>query len=599
MLSRVPKAPRNPVSASNTERIRERLQSLPIFIAPRAFSGSITPKSGMPVSEHHIREYLRLVRVGEASEQEIPLADRISVISAVSERFPELAMELFYSTGGKWNRSLDPSMRDLTLLICDRMGTSNSPRDLLALGEFSAGSLQSPDYAILSQVVNRAQEVLARFSPSEFVALLQLCSRLDFVDSDFNESVQAWLPTVVGRFADNQYPVIFASVLRLGIDQAVDRLPQSVTETPPSPLMMSLIPEIIKRVPNIAAPGCLTILHSIVRRPKTKISTEMESLVSAIAETARLDEWGLAMRIQAVHALSRLGIESQSAIASLFAAVNRESIFRIPSANLQHLLSVIHNHASHHDEKIWKPVLRTTMDRIGHPMIAKSMPMSTIAVTLGYLGRLGLKDETVVNQLLMVFAGAKPALSRKSLPDRISLRVLERILTDSQVDIAHLTGIVEAIDRLEMWHLPLAVPLALVTRRIVMRDGIHNIKATPLCQLTRVFLRKDFALTDTDLRSVDSVVDTHIDSVAAKGTVSTNWALQSKAEPCPDFWKRFTVLCFLEGLLKHEKYIRSTPSVVERCVELRDMIRSNTGLTWSDLPSNLMSLLDSVETPLE
>lgn len=598
MLSRVSKAPRNLVSARNTQRIRKNLPSCPISIASRAFSGSIVPKSGMPLSEHHIREYLRLVRVGEASEQEIALADPVPVFSAVLGRFPELAIDLFYSTGGKWNRSLDPTIRDLTLLICDRMDTMDSPRDLLALGEFSAASLNSPDFAILSQVVNRAHEILAQFSPSEFVALLQLCSRLDLVDSDFNEAVQAWLPTVVARFADNQYPVIFASVLRLGIDQTVDRLPQSVAETPPSPLMMSLIPEIIKRVPNIAAPGCLTILHSIVRRPKTKISPEMESLVSAIGETAPLDEWALAMRIQAVHALSRLGIENQSAIASMFAAVNPDSICRIPSANLQHLLSVIHNHASHHDEKVWKSVLRTTMDRIGHPMIAKSMPMSTIAVTLGYLGRLGLKDKTVVNQLLMVFAGSKPAISRKPLPERISLKMLERILTDSQVDIAHLTGIVEAIDRLEMWHLPLAVPLGLVTRRIVLRDGIHNIKATPLCQLTRIFLRNDFALTDTDVRSIDSVVDTHIDSVAAKGSVSTNWALQSKAEPCPDVWKTYTVLCLLEGLLKHEKYIRSTPSAVERCVELREMIRSNTGLSWSDLPSNLVTLLESVETPL-
>jgi hypothetical protein len=473
-----------------------------------------------------------------------------------------------------------------------------STKQLLQMAEEAAVHPHGCDFALIDQVAIRCSEILHTLQPSEVVAFLQLFSRLDYVDSDFNDAFQAWLMQSVETFSDNHYPVLLASMLRMGIDQPVERqsLPDEGRQEANSistPLMIKFLGETEQRVSRISEAGCLAILHSIVRRPKSKISQEMQSLVRTISVTTDFNKWGLALRIQAIHALSRLGIDNQEAIGSLLNSVTGESIARIPSANLQHLLSIIHNHANHHSEALWRPVLDMTVERIGQHVITRSMPLSTIAVTIGYLGRLGVSKPQVVNSLLMVFTGSNRP-PRHPLETRITRRMISRILTDPQVDIAHLTGIVEGIDRLGLWDLHLAIPLALVTRRILLRDGIHNIKAAPLCQFSKVMLRRGFDVTDEQVRLVDSVIDAYIDDIASEGKVSTNWCLQSSpVSESPNDWRKRTILTLLEGLLKHEQYIRSTPTVIERCVEIREIIKS--GDQAFELPSTVTCLLETVD----
>ena len=507
------------------------------------------------------------------------------------------AIDSLTATGGKWDNSMDEDMAKLTLLICDNMEAVTAPIVLVNLGEFCTSRLSAPDFAILSQVIHQSGKMLDTFSANEFVALLSLCSRVDYVDSDFIELVQQWLPAALSRFSANQLPVVFASVLRMGIDQPIDRLPQAPDDkaaaAQSSPLMVALVGAMIDKIADVAEPGCLTILHSIVRRPKSKITPEMTALVNAISANSHLANWGLAMRIQAVHTLSRLGVDNQPAIASLLAAVTKESLVRIPSANLQHLLSIIHNHASVQSELLWRPVLFFTVERIGQPFITRSMQMATIAVTIGYLGRLNVRNERVIDSLLSVFTGAKTRGG--SVASRISLKMIERILTDSQVDMAHLTGIVEALDRLSLWDSPLAVPLAMVTRRIAIRDGLHNVKAAPLCQLAKVLLRNDFHLTDNEVSDIDRQIDQWIDEIDAKGSVSSNWALQSTGESDRNEWRKVTVSTLLEGLLRHETYVRSTKSAIIRCAELKGLVSDpDSAVPYPDLPENVRQFLDSV-----
>lgn len=488
-------------------------------------------------------------------------------------------------------------LSSVSLKVCDSPDCLQSVKDLLLMGDFSTSKVNPPDYALLSCVVNEARNRLALFSSAEITGLLGLCARVDFVDSDFNESMQQYIPTVLGNFSDNHFPALFASSLRLGLDQPVDRIPiDDKTSSGSSQYMELLIKEMITRVSKLSDGGCLAILHSIVRRPKGKISSEMETMVKAISETVDFDQWNLAMRIQAVHALSRLGIENHSAIESLFRAVDPESITKIPSANLQHLLSIIHNHSAHHDASLCNKVLTVCMQRIAHPAIAKSMPMATVAVTIGYFGRLGLRNDQTMNSLLKVFAGSKvQAKTTQYVPieERVTEKFVWRILSDPQVDVAHLTGILEAIDRLNMWHLPLSVPLLLITRRLILKDGIHNVRTAPLSIVCQCLLRADFGLRDNKVSLLDSQIDQFIKSCIDK---SGNWALKSDGELPIGNWRKMTVLALLEGLLKHEQYIRSSasPSVIDRCMQIRESL--SPLLRPEEIPDKVSTFMDTLNS---
>jgi hypothetical protein len=236
--------------------------------------------------------------------------------------------------------------------------------------------------------------------------------------------------------------------------------------------------------------------------------------------------------------------------------------------------------------------------RLGDPMIARAMSMSTIAVTIGYIGRLGVPNDRLINTLLHFFSGNK----KPGVQDRISQRLVNRILSDPQLDMAHMTGILESINDLDLWgRVPLAIPLAIFTRRLVLRDGIHNVKATPLCQLAKVFLKNDdFGMSDEAFLAMDSAIDQAINETFTRGLVSTNWCLQGNVEGGgAAHWRTGTVFAILEGLLKHELYIKSTPSVIARCVDLRKTLKIETSpVPWESLPANLRDFLTSEDIEL-
>jgi hypothetical protein len=489
-------------------------------------------------------------------------------------------------------------IRPLSLKVCDAPACIESGKDLLRMAEFAAAKITPPDFALLFCVVEQARGRLRDLSASEIIGLLSLCARMEFVDSNFNEAMHEYVPRVLDNFSDNHFPPLFASCLRLGLDQPVDRAPEGVvSDAHSSAFMEKLIRAVILRVPKISEGGCLAILQSIVRRPRAKISPEMDDLVKAISENAKFDDWSLSMRIQAIHALSRLGIENQAVIGALLSAVNSESITKIPSANLQHLLSIVHNHSVHHDPALSKRVLGVCLQRIVHPSIAKTMPMATVAVTIGYLGRLNLRNDQATDSLLRVFSGIggrSSLASRKiSLDEGVSEKFVHKILTDSQVDVAHLTGILEALQKLNMWHLSLSVPLLLITRRLVLRDGIHNVRFAPLGVLCQCLLQTHFGLDDEKVFLIDAKIDRFIDSCSSDK--SGNWSLQSQAEIPKKDWRKQTVLSLLEGLLKHDQYIRTAASanVMERCLQIRTEI--NGLIPFADLPPPIQTFFNSLD----
>jgi hypothetical protein len=208
------------------------------------------------------------------------------------------------------------------------------------------------------------------------------------------------------------------------------------------------------------------------------------------------------------------------------------------------------------------------------------------------MGRLNVRDERVLNTLLNVLYGFKP--KTKVTNDRLVETLVRRVLTDNQTDIAHLTSIMEAIQRLDMWHLPLAVALALVTRRLIFRDGIHNVKAAPLCLATNVFIHNSFGLSDSEVHALDARIDGVISDIVNENRLSSNWCMKSNSAVSPD-WRDQTILTLLEGLLKHEQYIRTTSSASKRCIGLKDLLKSKSvGIHWDQVPDKVRHFIDSL-----
>jgi len=545
-------------------------------------------------------ELSQLLRIGARDETRImdDLAPAL-VIESVRTELPGLAPEYLLSHHAR--RMCEDDFNSVTLLAIDNLPQVTYSNLLLRLGEYAARNSSNVEYGLLDACVRRSAQLIASFTPGELIGLISLCARLDFVDSDFNEAVQTHIPSVLTQFKDNQYPILFASIFRLGIDQPVDRDIFTDSLAPKTlPFMLDLITEIIRRLPNIPESGCLTMLHSILRKPRSRITPETLQLVHAISDQAQVGTWPLHMRVQVMHSLSRFGVENKPAIEALFSSITRESILSIPPQNLQHLLSIIHNHAQFHEKSIWVPALDVCLDRLSQPVIAKTMPMAIIAVTISYLGRLSPSDSTHhlrrgFGNLLNAFMTGNSKLSKNldpSIEGRITEKSVRRILTDSLVDIAHLTGIVEAIDRLGYWDMYYAVPLVHITRRFMLRDGIHNIRAAPLCQLSIAILNGGLGeLTRDEFRAIDKLIDSHIESVSSVGT---NWSLINEAIVAPSHNE--TIALLLEGLLKHEAYIRTTQSVLDRCVKIRafEAVRKN-----EYIPEKILLFLDSLPEKAE
>ncbi len=512
-----------------------------------------------------------------------------SVLNTIRLNFSNLAPEYLLSHHASSLSRSDISL--LHMLAIDNMRGVSSSSLLLRLAEFSARNSANTDYGLLDACIRRSGATLTSFSPSELIGLLSLCSRIDFVDSDFNEAVQSFIPSILTKFKDNQYPILFSALFRLGMDQPVDRESPDSMVPRTLPFMTDLISEIIHRLPNISESGCLTILHSILRKPRSRLTPETLNLVHAISDQARIDSWPLHLRVQLIHSLSRFGVENTTLIDSLFSSITRESIMSIPPQNLQHLLSIIHNHAPAHAESIWAPALDVCLDRLSQPVVAKTMPMAIIAVTLSYLGRMDARSKRGFGNLLTAFMTGQSKLAKNLEPSvlgRITEKSIERILTDPQVDIAHLTGIVEAIDRLGFWDMYFAVPLLLITRRLVLRDGIHNIRAAPLCQVAIAILNGAFGeLGRSDFVSIDAKIDSHIASISAPG-----WSLINEAVVASS--QNETLALLLEGLVKHEPYIRTTQSVLDKCIKIRKF-----ETVQKSIPRAIVDFLDSLPEKAE
>ena len=440
-----------------------------------------------------------------------------------------------------------------------------NPSALVEYSEWAASWPNGPNFAYLFVVMQRSSEIYSSFSSKQFINLVSLYSRLDFVDDSLCKFVDEYLGSTVGNsgvISGAQYPILFCSLLRLGID--VDEI---------------LVGNIISQLSEISDSGCLMMLHSIIRRGKNRVSPAMMTLANNIADRT---EWSLGMSIQAIHVLSRLDINNEDSIAKLFKDINIGTIKQIPAANLQHVLSIIYNHSKFHDRTVWEPVLTLVVKRIGEQ--CAKFPLPTLAVTMAYLGRFStdacLSNNTylhVFDRLLEVFVTGS---LKRGNPDFATL--VERILAPSSgLDIAHLTSVLEACERISSNSVYVNF-LLWVTIRLVLREGVHNVRAAPLCQLISAIIHH------TPIMRLDTCteIDQYINEAVLNGKVATSWSLKTNVSY--EMNDTDTIIFLLEGLLRHEQYIRATQSAIERCLEIRQKIQSMT------IPKNISQFLDSL-----
>ena len=442
----------------------------------------------------------------------------------------------------------------------------SNPHALLKQSQLESSTKAGPDFALLYAVMNRSIELLPSFSPVDIVDLLTLLSRYDFVDSVFSSAVQSYLPTVIKTFGNNQYPVLFCSLIRLNIDQSAERLSRDAP-IPPSPLMECLVGEILPCLRDISGQNCLMMLHSIVRRGRGRITPEMRILAFAISEHPKMANWSLPLTIQLVHVLSRVGVENEKSVANLFSLCS-QSLAKVPGPNLQQLLSIVYNHSSKHEKSVWEPILQKVMRQISNPSVVRSMPLPSIAVTLNYLARIPCEVNVCVFETLLSWfltAGGKQNST-------------QRILSDQGLDIAHLASVLEAANKV----LPnsLHTELFSLAMNLSLREGVHNIKAAPLCQLILSALSFQGSLIS---------IQDEINACKAKNIVASHWSLKTELVKTMDL--ESTCLLLLEGLLRHEQYILSTPSAVNRCLEVWKKLNEQKSY---QLPQNISAFFAKV-----
>ena len=141
--------------------------------------------------------------------------------------------------------------------------STGEAESILRLGLSAATPVGGADFALLDTIMHRSCAIITDFSPLQLSSLIGLYARHDFVDSKFIECLQNYLPGVISSFPNDQYPQLFASLLRLTIDQPVNKIAMPRDETvdkttfvvPSSPLMMALVEEIVSRVSEIHEAG--------------------------------------------------------------------------------------------------------------------------------------------------------------------------------------------------------------------------------------------------------------------------------------------------------------------------------------------------------
>ncbi|EER20190.1 hypothetical protein Pmar_PMAR015179 [Perkinsus marinus ATCC 50983] len=244
---------------------------------------------------------------------------------------------------------------------------------------------------------------------------------------------------------------------------------------------------------------------------------------------------------------------------------------RLGGAQSQQLLAVLSHHVGEIPKGLMKTTLRGLLDNLCRPAIVGSLNQVQTVAVLTALAKLEVRQEFVISSLMRSLTndteevkkgGAKLAKKLRALGTTLPTRpfdlmkTVENLTFENQLDPAHWTSILAAIEDLSAWSAT-TVHLSLTLRSLLLHNGLQGLRAIHIAQAMKPFCHGEWR--DLVSNDVVSEIDEQVEGALA---VLSDVNGQRFDPGGDDFWlDEFAHLC-MGALLRHEVYLISTWSVL-------------------------------------
>jgi hypothetical protein len=142
----------------------------------------------------------------------------------------------------------------------------------------------------------------------------------------------------------------------------------------------------------------------------------------------------------------------------------------------------------------------------------------------------------------------------KEFPIKLAACIHTLTPADGSVDLTHLACTVHAIYELDAYS-EISVHLILVIRALLLKSGLHNLRAGSLANLIQVWAEIGNFFPDETVRSVDAAVEAHFD---------THPSDKFRAKIPIGLNKQQFLTLLIENFRRHENFIRTHSTSLRR-----------------------------------
>ncbi|KAF4683641.1 hypothetical protein FOZ60_008831 [Perkinsus olseni] len=449
----------------------------------------------------------------------------------------------------------------LAVKISDGISEIRAVRELLQIAD-AAQRQGCVDYCLLHDVAREAVKLIEKMEIGQLSHLMGIFARQEVYDGEFLERARERLLCLLAI----REKVGMSGPQMLNLMTVVSRLNTSLD--PEQEVLNLLCMRAKELIPTFSEINITQLLLAVQKR-RPVVGEAVHELMDSVM-SRDISAWSPCSAATTFCALSKLSHFSEELAVTCLTVVNKKGVSKLGGAQSQQLLAVLSHHAEEIPKGLMKTTLKALVDNFCRPALTSALNQVQTVAVLTAFAKLGVRQEFAIVSLIRSLTtevdhkkgGAKLGKNLSSLgttlpPRTFDLaRTVENLTLENQLDPAHWTSILAAVEGLSAWS-PSTAHLCLILRSLMLHHGLQGLRAIHIAQAMKPFCHKEWR----DLASNDVVSE--IDEEVEGASQSLSDVNGQRFDPGgPDCWlAEFGHSC-LSALLRHEVYLISTWSVL-------------------------------------
>ncbi|KAF4717894.1 hypothetical protein FOZ63_023600, partial [Perkinsus olseni] len=414
----------------------------------------------------------------------------------------------------------------------------------------------------MHDVAREAVKLIEKMEVGQLSHLMGIFARQEVYDGEFLERARERLLCLLAI----REKVGMSGPQMLNLMTVVSRLNTSLD--PEQEVLNLLCMRAKELIPTFSEINITQLLLAVQKR-RPVVGEAVHELMDSVM-SRDISAWSPCSAATTFCALSKLSHFSEELAVTCLTVVNKKGVSKLGGAQSQQLLAVLSHHAEEIPKGLMKTTLKALVDNFCRPALTSALNQVQTVAVLTAFAKLGVRQEFAIVSLIRSLTtevdhkkgGAKLGKNLSSLGTTLPPRpfdlakTVENLTLENQLDPAHWTSILAAVEGLSAWS-PSTAHLCLILRSLMLHHGLQGLRAIHIEQAMKPFCHKEWR----DLASNDVVSE--IDEEVEGALQSLSDVNGQRFDPGgPDCWlAEFGHSC-LSALLRHEVYLISTWSVL-------------------------------------